>query len=1402
MSLAWLKADVLLGSIGKLAAASLLFVSFGITGCGADPVKGGVSKSCTLNSDCNGGLVCSFGLCHKECETTNDCPAGQRCVQTDASNVCQLTQEAQCHFNSDCAEPLVCAIDRQCRNQCNAKADCLADQECADHVCAEPQEVAQDGGLKGAVGSGGEGGEANSSTGGSSSTGGTAPGAAGDTGDGGMPPVGACVPGGDCTPAGMPCQLGTVTCDNGVEGCMAGAEADDGTECGTDQVCSAGVCTACKVGDACKPDVNNDCLIGKVSCANGPACDGAKSVKNGTGCGTDQVCSAGSCVACKVDDACDPPGELCKNGKLACATGPVCQPTTSKSAGTDCDTGKVCDSGAQCLACVQDAPCEPVGDECHVGVWDCHTGPNCADTNLRAPDGTACTVTGVAYSFCASGTCTACQNNNACIPANPCHKGTLNCGTTPPTCNDSAANAQDGIACGDNKSCISGACLTNDRVLTITSGAVADVAIDNSFASVTVHLVDGTNKVVQGASVTVLPTAGAYAVASASTNAQGNAQISGRVGRAVGKYTFTASAPGATSVQFDVNATATAAKNIFTVVNVNYLSGLATPGPGTVSELYSTARAVAAASDGTLYLADQHTVYQLSPAGVLTRIAGSGTGNYGGSSDDSGLGTTLLLGYYLDALALDEAHGYLYIADQSNLLVRQLNLSDGQMLTYVGKTGATNAKPWGDNGPADSAFVNPSGLAVAANGDLYIGDATAGSIRKVDYNTNIITTVIKGTAQYGGTCDTNGPLSLYSCGGYGDPCSIAWDKAGQMFISGYMCGNGNYAFKGVALVESNSSLTQVAGSYNAGQPAVAEGGSATSASFTYSPYIAFDAAGNLFLTNYYEHRVRRVDSVTTKITTVAGTGTAGAAAGDYAIGSAGVIKNPASIAFDAAGNLYFADSGNNAIRTVYGIGSTNAGTAKLALSSGDGQSVKRDAAFGALLVKVTDGSNAAISGVNLHWKRLETGSGLGANGATATTTKTNASGIASMTGRVGLAAGDYHVEASYADIHGKAVTGSPQTFTVTATDPTAGTIFPVVNYIHTSGLGGYPGPASFAKLQTYTGGVAAASDGTIYVSDNCAVYAVTPGGELSVFAGTPGSCGLAGDSGPAVGAKLYYPYALALDEAHSVLYIADYYNYRIRMVDLTTGNINTLAGGGAVTTAPYGDGGQGIDANIGSPQSVAVGPDGTVYIPDASHYYIRQVDPTTGIIKKWFTPSYSGGGGAGCVNGTPSLFYVDGRSAIRFKANGDAYISGYICEGVTANTPYGILLRSAAGTFTRIAGLYTGGATTENILATNASIPDLTDLQIDGSGNLVLATYSQHTVRKIDMVSGKINTIAGDIVNSPNYGYALPSDASAEPGAYVAATAARLYNPYKLGLWPGGHVLVADYNNYATRMIW
>jgi hypothetical protein len=556
--------------------------------------------------------------------------------------------------------------------------------------------------------------------------------------------------------------------------------------------------------------------------------------------------------------------------------------------------------------------------------------------------------------------------------------------------------------------------------------------------------------------------------------------------------------------------------------------------------------------------------------------------------------------------------------------------------------------------------------------------------------------------------------------------------------------------------------------------------------------LAFDKGGNLFLATQYEQRIRRIDAATTKITTVAGTGTAGFS-GDYAVGSAAAVSSPAAISFDGAGNLHFADASNYAIRTIYGIGSSTAPTATLATTGGTGQTVKRDAAFGALTVKLTDGAAANISGATVQWKRLETGSGLSASGATSVTSKTGAAGTTSQTGRVGLAAGAYKFEASYSDIHGTPVSGSPQTFTVTAADPVAGNIFAVQNYVHTSGLGGYPGPATFAKLQSYALGIAAASDGTIYASDNTAVYAITPRGEVSVFAGTPGSAGFSGDSGPAVGAKLYAPEGMALDETNGVLYIADYNNARIRMVDLATGVIDTLAGGGAVNTAPYGDGGPATDANIYYPWAVSVGPDGMVYIPDYGHNRIRVVNPTTGIITTWLA------GNTTCVNGTVSLYSVPQYgSVVRFAANGDAYVSGNLCQGTTTNVTVGIAQRAANGTMTRVAGLY-GGVKTENADATATLLSAMSDFVFDGNGDTIVAMSSDHTVRRISKANGKINTIAGV---DGSHGYSLVSDVSAEPGAYVAGTSALLYNPFQLAVWPGNHILISDEYNYAARMIW
>ncbi|MDX2021343.1 MAG: right-handed parallel beta-helix repeat-containing protein [Deltaproteobacteria bacterium] len=87
-------------------------------------------------------MSCSFGTCHEACKETRDCPLGQRCVK-DASNfnVCQLPAEQRCTYNSDCKQPLVCATDFQCRNQCVTSVDCTKGQSCVESVCADPSEI-------------------------------------------------------------------------------------------------------------------------------------------------------------------------------------------------------------------------------------------------------------------------------------------------------------------------------------------------------------------------------------------------------------------------------------------------------------------------------------------------------------------------------------------------------------------------------------------------------------------------------------------------------------------------------------------------------------------------------------------------------------------------------------------------------------------------------------------------------------------------------------------------------------------------------------------------------------------------------------------------------------------------------------------------------------------------------------------------------------------------------------------------------------------------------------------------------------------------------------------------------------------------------------------------------------
>jgi len=157
----------------------LLWLTSGCT----SPMKIDVGGTCILNSDCNQGLVCTWGKCHDACHTSADCPAGQSCVTSkDQSNVCQLPGEMYCIYNHDCPTGLICGVDQKCRKQCQVDVDCPYGQICtSEQTCVELNHspFVLDGGVASAGGAGGVNG-----TSGASGSGGR-----GATGDAGVPDV-------------------------------------------------------------------------------------------------------------------------------------------------------------------------------------------------------------------------------------------------------------------------------------------------------------------------------------------------------------------------------------------------------------------------------------------------------------------------------------------------------------------------------------------------------------------------------------------------------------------------------------------------------------------------------------------------------------------------------------------------------------------------------------------------------------------------------------------------------------------------------------------------------------------------------------------------------------------------------------------------------------------------------------------------------------------------------------------------------------------------------------------------------------------------------------------------------------------------------------------------------------
>jgi trimeric autotransporter adhesin len=310
-------------------------------------------------------------------------------------------------------------------------------------------------------------------------------------------------------------------------------------------------------------------------------------------------------------------------------------------------------------------------------------------------------------------------------------------------------------------------------------------------------------------------------------------------------------------------------------------------GPATSAQL-SIPRGVAVDSAGSLYIADsQDNRIRKVSGGVITTVAGNG--GWGFTGDNYPATSTELNSP--SGVAVDSA-GNLYIADTSNFRIRKV--SNG-MITTVAGNGTQGSS--GDNGPATSAqLYDPCGVAVDAAGNLYIADGSNNRIRKVS---NGMITTVAGNGTQGFSGDNGPPTSAQLAG----PVGVAVDAAGNLYIAD----TNNNTIRKV----SNGVITTVAGSGGSGFRG--DNGPATSAQL-YGPCgVAVDSAGNLYVADSNNNRIRKVSNGV--ITTVAGNGTQGFS-GDNGPATSAELAGPVSVAVDPGSDVYIADAFNNRIRVL------------------------------------------------------------------------------------------------------------------------------------------------------------------------------------------------------------------------------------------------------------------------------------------------------------------------------------------------------------------------------------------------------------------------------------------------------------------------------------------------------
>jgi sugar lactone lactonase YvrE len=647
-----------------------------------------------------------------------------------------------------------------------------------------------------------------------------------------------------------------------------------------------------------------------------------------------------------------------------------------------------------------------------------------------------------------------------------------------------------------------------------------------------------------------------------------------------------------------------------------------------------------------------------------------------------------------------------------------------------------------------------------------------------------------------------GDGGLASAAGLDLPSALAIDTKGNIYIAD----PGGSRIREVS--STNGKIETVVGSGTKCEPSTAtcgDGGKATASTVALNlpNAVAVDSAGNIYIADSADHRIRAVNAGSKAITiagvmiqpgdiaTIAGTGqicpSPSSPCGDRGAAISAALNFPEGVAIDSLGNIYIADTRDNRIREIVNgtsniIAFAGSGLACVSAQSSCGNggpllSAQFDLPMGLFIdpsnnLYVADSLDQQVRFINVSTPAISTVAGNGVEGFAG-------DGGAATSANLNLPSAVFLDSAGNLLI---ADTGNQRARIVTP-----GSI-PTIATLAGGGTGGDGGVATSATLANPYN-VAEDANGDLFIADtaNNRIREVNASTKLITTVAGTGNAGYTGDGGLATSAALNGPAAVAIDAAGDI-FIADTNNMVVREVYAKTGLIGTVAGDGLACVPPNcGDGGPATAANLTTPLGIALDAAGDLYISDYTAQYVRVVSATT---QKITAVAGTGQIGTSWNKDTPAkASKLNHPLGLAVDASDNVYIDDsqnnvirWVTPAATDGCPAGDICPYALSGAAHLQG--DGGP--KNL----GGMWNPLELAIDPSGNIFIGGGNDSVVQRVDSISGTIGTVAGF----------LPKGTGGFSGDGGPATSAKLSN---IGLTVDGqsNLYIADAGNNRIRLV-